>query len=210
MTSDGELRECVMAWCRAEDLLYRAVLQEPTLYTSCVKLVRGVTDSLVGITEVDALMREYHAADPESVASIADALELPYREFIDYDLALDAGYYLRYQEIVEAKSSADVRERIEKARSEGAEWVVLYDNKMRSRGHTYFERLEMQLSDGIGLRTSSELDWEKGRIFTLEPLALDPETGQLKRGVPPPAPMQEFATEGEMVAVADELRAKYS
>ncbi|HEX2987631.1 MAG TPA: hypothetical protein VHS06_05615, partial [Chloroflexota bacterium] len=210
MTFEADLRECVIAWRRAEDLYYRSVLQEPSLYTSSINLVRAIADSLAEITELAALVGEYRVADPELVATIADSLELPHREFIDYDLALDAGYYLRYQEIAEIESAAEIRDRIEKARSEGDEWVVLYDNKTRSRGHTYFERLEMQLSNGIGLRTSSELDWEKGRIFTVEPINLDPETGQMRRGVRSSDPMQEFTTLGEMAAAVEALRVKYS
>jgi hypothetical protein len=199
-----------MGWHKSEDSLYGSVLQAPDLYTSCVRLVRAVANSLGDANEVGALLGAYRQADPETVASIADAMELPRREFLDYDLVLDSAFYIRYQEIVDAKSCSEMQERVNRARAEGAEWAVLYDNKTRSRGHTFFERLEMRLSDGFGVRTGSELDWERGRVYVVEPVSLDPDSGQLRRGVPPPEALQEFATEGEMVAAVDALRRKYS
>ncbi|MGI5835298.1 MAG: hypothetical protein ACOX87_02245 [Chloroflexota bacterium] len=205
-----EIREQVISWRRSEDNLYRAVVQAPELYTNCIRLVRAVANSLSDLNDSDALMEAYHQTDSETVASIADAMDLERRAFLDYDLILDAAFYIRYQEIADMKSCADIQERVNRARSEGAEWVLLYDNKIRSRGHSYFERLEMQLSDGFGLRTSSELDWEKGLVFTVEPVNLDPCTGLLKRGVPPPEPPQQYLTEKEMAAAVEKLRSKYS
>lgn len=210
MANENEIRELVSGWHRSEDHLYRSVLQVPALYTSCVRLVRAVADSLSNTNDVDALLDSYERAAPDTVSSIADAMDLPRRDFLDYELALDAAFYLRYQEILEARAREDMQERVNRARSGDAEWAVLFEEETRSRGHTFFQRLEMHLPDGIGLRTSTELDWEKGRIYLVELIQLDPDTGQPKRGVPSPGQTQEFATRGEMMAAVEALRARYS
>jgi hypothetical protein len=68
----------------------------------------------------------------------------------------------------------------------------------------------MHLPDGVGLYTAVELDWEKGRVYVVEPIMLDPATGEPLRGVTPPDPRREFATHEELVAEVARLRSKYS
>ena len=68
----------------------------------------------------------------------------------------------------------------------------------------------MHLSSGMGLYSAIELDWEKGRLYVVEPIVLDPATGEPMRKVRPPDPRQEFTTHEEMAAVLATLREKYS
>jgi hypothetical protein len=210
VAAEEEIRERVVGWRRSEDHLYASVLQVPELYTSCIRLVRAIANTLGSVDKEDELLRLYGQDEPDSVSSIADSLDLPRREFLDYDLARDTAFYLRYQEIVGARTIAEVQERITKARLAGEEWAVLYEEETRSRGHVFFQRLEMHLSDGNGLRSGSELDMEKGRVYVVEPVCLDPESGQRRQGVHPPDRLREFMTQDEMKAAVDALRARYS
>lgn len=208
--SEAERRERVDAWRQAEDRFYASVLTMPEAYASGIRLVRALANRLDDVRDVEALLDAYRDTDVDDVAEVAEELELSHRHFVDYELALDAAFYLRYQEVLEEQAEGDIRTRLTQARSEGEEWVVLYDNETRQRGHTFFQRLEMHLPDGIGLYTASELDWEKGRVYVVEPIVLDPDTGRPHRGVPPPEPRQEFETREELAAAVAAMREKYS
>ena len=144
------------------------------------------------------------------LVAIAEEIDLHRRHVINYDLARDAAFYLRYQEILEAKAQAEVQAKLAEAQAQGEEWVTLYDNETSRQGQTFFQKLEIHLPDGLGLYTSVELDWDKGRVYVLEPIVLDPATGQPKRGVAPPDPKQEFITREELVAAVVRLREKFS
>jgi hypothetical protein len=173
-------------------------------------LVRALADSLTRVTEVEGLVKVYRDYDLDRVGLIAEELALSHLDFIDFELARDAAFYLRYQEILEAQDRARVQARLAEARAQAAQWVTLYDNETKRQGRTFFQRLEMRLPDGLGLYTAVELDWEKGRIYVVEPIMLDPATGEPRRGVAPPDPRQEFATREELVAAVAALREKYS
>ena len=88
--------------------------------------------------------------------------------------------------------------------------MTLYNNEQLGQGVTFFQRLEMHLPDGLGIYSAIELDWEKGRVYVVEPLVLDPATGDPQREVRPPDPRQEFATQQELAVAVMTLRKKYS
>ena len=136
-------------------------------------------------------------------------LDAPQVVLLDCQLALGAAFYLRAQEIQQARAQADFQARLAAARAQGQRWVTLYDQERRRHGHTFFQRLDMRLSDGFGLRSASEMDWEKGRVFVLEPLLLDPATGLPQRDHPAPEPPQEFATRAALDLALAALREKY-
>ncbi len=208
--TENEIREQIAAWRKGEDRYYQAVLVEPELYTVGIQLVRAVVNRLSHVTEVEALVEAYHQFQTGDLVAIAEEMDLPRRHFLNYDLAREAAFYLRYQEILEAKAQTDRQARIAEAQSQGTEWVTLYDNETSRYGQTFFQKLEMHLPDGLGLYTAVELDWEKGRVYVLEPIQLDPTTGQPQPGIAPPDRKQEFATREELVAAVARLRDKYS
>jgi hypothetical protein len=125
-------------------------------------------------------------------------------------LARDAAFYLRYQEILDTQDRARIQIKLAEARQQAAQWVMLYDSETKRQGRTFFQRLEMRLSDGLGLYTAVELDLEKGRVYVVEPIMLNPASGEPLRGVTPPDPRQEFASGEELVAAVARLREKYS
>ncbi len=210
MSIEDELSAQVNSWRKMEDKYYAAVLNVPELYMAGIRLVRAVVDRLSDATTGEALLAAYRQTDVDFVADVADELDVPQFAFLNYDLARDTAFYLRYQEILEAQAEASVQAKIVEARAAGLEWVVLFDNETKSQGHSFFQRLEMHLPDGIGLYTAIELDWEKGRLYVVEPLVLDVETGKPRPGIAPPDPRQEFTRRAELAAAVAALREKYS
>lgn len=208
--AEPEIREQVAKWRQAEDRYYQSVLTAPELYTAGIQLVRAVVNRLSEVTEVEALLNAYTQLEVSHLVAIAEEIDLPRRHFIDYDLARDAAFYLRYREILEAKAQAEVQAKLAEAQAQAEEWVTLYDNETSRQGQTFFQKLEIHLPDGLGLYTSVELDWDKGRVYVLEPIVLDPATGQPKRGVASPDPKQEFTTREELAAAVARLHSKYS
>lgn len=210
MTDEDQLRSLVATWRKSQDSLYASVMQAPSLYMGCIRLVRATADQMAGIEDAEGLLKEFREGDPDLVASVADDLELPQLEFLDFDQVRNAAFYLRYQEIAGTRYQTEVQQKVAEARASGSDWVVLHEETTRARGRSYTRRLEMHLPDGFALYTGSELDWERGRIYVVEPMSLDPESGQPRRDDASPTPRQEFATQEEMSAAAEALRAKHS
>src|SRR5262245_51164249 len=193
-----------------EDQFYRAVLNDSDSYMLGIRLVRAIADSLRSITDLQTLVDRFQRTGSDYVVPIADTLGAPQVLLLDYQLALGAAFYLRAQEIQEGDSRADIQARLATARAQNQRWVVIDTYESQRYGRTFFRRLEMRLPDGFGLYTASELDWEKGHIYILEPMLLDPDTGQRHTGIAPPETPQEFATHEELMRAVEALREKYA
>jgi len=221
MTDDGQSAICngpmnnqeVQAYIvelrSIEDKFYRAILGDTDSYMLGIRLVRAVADSLKPIADLATLVAYFQRTGSDYVIPIADTLGAPQVMLLDYQLALGAAFYLRAQEIVEDSARADVGARLAAARALGQRWVMLDEHETQRYGRTFFRRLEMRLPDGFSLYTASELDWERGHIYVLEPMLLDPTTSQPRRGAVPPEPRQEFATHEELIRAIEALREKY-
>jgi hypothetical protein len=204
-----ELQPYIAEWRAIEDRFYRQILNDADLYMIGIRLVRAVADSLGTTADLATLVELFQRSSSDDVAAIADTLDAPQVVLLDCQLALGAAFYLRAQEIQQTRAQADVQDRLAAARAQGQGWVALYDQESRRQGHTFFQRLDMRLADGFGLRSASEMDWEKGRVFVLEPLLLDPATGQPRRDHPAPEPQQEFTTRAALDLALAALREKY-
>lgn len=191
-------------WRAMEDRFYRAILAGD-LYMLGIRLVRAIAESLTPVEDLEALVARFQRTTTGDVIPIADALEAPQVLLLDYQLALGAAFYLRARELQEAAAGADLRERIEAARAQGQTWVLLADRQTRRYGKAMFQRLEMRLPDGFGIYTASELDWEKGWVYVLQPLRLDPRTGR-RSGATSLGLSREYATLEELQQAAGALR----
>ena len=203
------LQPYLAEWRMIEDRFYRQVLNDADLYMIGIRLVRAVADSLQTTADLAALVERFQRSSSDDVAVIADTLDAPQVVLLDCQLALGAAFYLRAQEIQQECAKADVQARLAAARAQGQRWVALYDQESRRHGHAFFQRLDMRLSDGFSLRSASEMDWEQGRVFVIEPLLLDPATGLPRRDLPAPEPQQEFATREALMQALAALREKY-
>ena len=205
-----EIQAYLAEWRMIEDRFYRQVLNDADLYMIGIRLVRAVADSLQTTADLETLVERFQRSSSDDVAAIADTLDAPQVVLLDCQLALGAAFYLRAQEIQQTRAQADFQARVVAARVQGQRWVTLYDQESRRHGHAFFQRLDMRLSDGFGLRSASEMDWEKGRVFVIEPLLLDPATGLPRRDLPVPELPQEFATRAALDMALAALREKYS
>jgi hypothetical protein len=207
-----EIRQQIRAWREQESKFYAAALSEAELYMAGIQLVRAIANNLSNISDLDALVRYHSQLDVEYVLPIADTLDTPLAVFLDYTFALGAAFHVRAQEIQEEKIKKQAQVRILSASQDNESnqrWVVLYDEKSQRNGITFFWRLEMHLTNGIGLQTSCELDFEKGRVYVVELLVLDPHNGHICRDVKLPDAKQEFRSQDELGAAVVALRQKY-
>ena len=200
----------VASWRKDEEKFYRSVLNDTQLYMGAMQLVRLIVDSLEHDTDVDSLVSHYKQIDSSYVNPIAKTLDLPQLVLLNYDLALSSGFYIRWREILESQALAETEVLVAKARKNGEEWVVIYDNETERSGYSFFERLEMHLPDGISLRIASDLDLEKGRIFSVEPMVLDLKTGRIRQDSSPSDTRKEFTTKEALMVEVGRLRTKYS
>jgi hypothetical protein len=208
--TNQDLSTYLPQWRQAEDKFYGAALSAPELYTAGMQLVRGLVNSLAEVNTVEDLLVAYKQFPISRVEEIGEALAITQRDFLDYNLALDAAFYLRHREILEAQAKAEIQAKIAQAQVAEEDWVTLYNTEQERQGVTFFQKLEMHLSDGLGLYSAIELDWEKGRVYVVEPLILDPTTGELLRETRPPDSRQEFTNREEMVTTVAALKKKYS
>lgn len=207
--TEPEIQAQALTWRKAEDRFYQSVLNAPEIYTVGIRLVRAIANNLAAVVEPETLVQVYRQFELEQVGLIADELDLAQADFVDFELARDAAFYLRYQEILDQQDQTRVQASLAEAEAAGAQWVTLYDNETKRQGRAFFQRLEMRLPDGLGLYTGVELDMEKGRVYVVEPIMLDPASGEPRRGVPAPDPREEFSSREEFNAAVARLGKKY-
>jgi hypothetical protein len=206
----AEVRAYLTELRQAEDQFYRAVLNETELYMLAIRLVRAIANGLQPITDLETLIGRFQRSSADDVIPIADALENPRVLVLDYQLALAAAFYLRAQEIQEQATQADFQRRLAAARAEGQPWALIFDHEQKRYGKPLVRRLEVRLADGLSLYTGSELDLEKGLLYTLEPMWLDLDSGKPRQGVALPQPRQEFASREALLAAAAAFRQAYT
>jgi hypothetical protein len=94
---------------------------------------------------------------------------------------------------------------LERARIEGAEWVVLFEDVTPLGSH----RLEMHVATGRALHASSEVPLDARRpTFKLEAVQLDPRDGAWMLDKPPLMPERTFDTREEWDARIEQARAE--
>ena len=106
-----ETQAYVAEWRTMEDRFYRAVMGAAELYMLGIRLVRAIADTLAPVDDLAALVERFQRTGTDDVIPIADALDAPQVVLLDYQLALGAAFYLRAQQIQEARADADLRQR---------------------------------------------------------------------------------------------------
>jgi hypothetical protein len=207
--SEDEVKLLLKKWRKSEEEYFASIMNAVELYTEGIRLVRGIAND-IDVEDENNLPEAYTQMEIPHVTAIAESLELVHRDFLDYNLARDAAFNLRHRDILIAKSNAEIRERLAEARASGKEWVSLYNNEQEWKNKKIFQRLDMHLPDGMGIFSASEFEWEKGWVYVVEPIVLEPATGDPLREVQPPDPRQEFSSSEELAAAVALLREKYS
>ena len=121
----------------------------------------------------------------------------PMLALMDLEAVRDAAFCHRHREVTREQGKALARERLERARREGAEWVVLFDDVTPLGSHT----LEMHVRSGRALHASSDLPLDARRpTFSLEVVQLDPADGAWLLDKPPVMASRTFDTREEWEA----------
>src|SRR5215211_334820 len=155
------------------------------------------------VLDREAAIAAWRRAEARIYPSVMLNAEL-YQQYIG--LVRDAAFCHRHREITREQGKVLARERLERARREGAEWVVLFEDVTPLGSH----RLEMHVASGRALHASSELPLDAtGPTFTLEVVQLDPRDGAWLLDRPPVMPARTFDTREEWETRVAQARATF-
>jgi len=195
----------IAAWRRAEARIYPSVMLNADLYQQYIGLVRAIAELLEDVRTEDELV----AAWNERRELVQEALSRSTPSMLalmDREAVRDAAFCHRHREITREQGKVLARRRLERARVEGAEWVVLFED-VTPLGS---QRLEMHVASGRALHASSDLPLDASRpTFTLEVVQLDPRDGTWLLDRPPIMPARTFDTREEWESRVAQARSTF-
>jgi hypothetical protein len=195
----------IAAWRRAESRIYPSVMLNADLYQQYIGLVRAIAELLEDVrTEEDLVVAwtERRELVQEAVARSQPSM----LGLMDHEAVRDAAFCHRHREITREQGKVLARRRLERARIEGAEWVVLFED-VTPLGS---QRLEMHVASGRALHASSDLPLDASRpAFSLQVVQLDPRDGAWLLDRPPLMPAQSYDTRKEWEARIDQARSRF-
>lgn len=197
-----ERDEAVATWRRAEARVYPAVMVNAALYEQYLVMVRAVVDELDDVRTEDDLVIAW--MERRGIAAEVIAAKQPSMDVLmDKDAVRDAAFCQRHRDITREQAKDIARERLEQARRDQAEWVVLFEDVTPFGSH----RLEMHVRTGRAIHASSKVDLDKPRPeYSLEVVQLDPENGAWILDRPPLMPSTRCDTEEEWRVRIDQAR----
>jgi hypothetical protein len=195
----------ISAWRRAEARIYPSVMVNAELYQQYIGLVRAIAELLEDVRTEDELVAAW-SERRELVQEAASRNTPPMLGLMDHEAVRDAAFCHRPRDNPRFLVMVRARARLERARREGAEWVVLFEDVTPLGSH----RLEMHVASGRALHASSELSLDATRpTFTLEVVQLDPRDGTWLLDRPPVMPARTFDTREEWETRVAQARATF-
>jgi hypothetical protein len=192
----------IAAWRRGEARVYPSVMVNAELYQEYIGVVRAVAELLGDVRTEDDLVTAWNERR-ELVHEAISRSPPPLLSFMDLEAVRDAAFCHRHREITRERGKELARERLERARRDGAEWVMLFEDVTPVGSH----RLDMHVRSGRALHASSELPLDTTRPkFTLEAVQLDPADGTWLLDAPPLMPARTFDTREEWEARIGQAR----
>ncbi|MFN8123305.1 MAG: hypothetical protein U0237_12835 [Thermoleophilia bacterium] len=200
-----ERDEAIATWRRAEARVYPAVMVNAALYEQYLVMVRAVVDELDDVRTEDDLVIAWN--ERRGIAAEVIAAKQPSMGVLmDKDAVRDAAFCQRHRDITREQAKDIARERLEQARRDQAEWVVLFEDVTPFGSH----RLEMHVRTGRAIHASSKVDLDKPRPeYSLEVVQLDPENGAWILDRPPLMPSTRCDTEEEWRVRIDQARTTF-
>jgi hypothetical protein len=197
--------DAIAAWRRAEARVYPSVMVNAELYQQYIGVVRAVAEELRDVRTEDDLVVAWSERRDLVRAAVSRSAP-PMLALMDQGAIRDAAFCHRHREITREQGKALAAERLERARREQAEWVVLFDDVTPIGSHT----LEMHVASGRALHYASELPLDATRPkFTLEVVQLDPRDGAWLLDKPPLMPEQTYDTREEWEARSESARSQF-
>ena len=133
----------IAAWRRAEARVYPSVMVNAALYEQYIGVVRAVAEELRDVRTEDALVEAWRERR-DVVQTVVARSAPPMLALMDLDAVRDAAFCHRHREITREQGKELARARLERARRDGAEWVVLFED-VTPLGS---QRLEMHVASG--------------------------------------------------------------
>jgi hypothetical protein len=189
-------------WRRAEARIYPSVMVNAELYQQYIGVVRAVAEELRDVRTEDDLVAAWHERG-DVVREVVSRSAPPMLAIMDLGAVRDAAFCHRHRELTREQGKALAAERLLRARTSGAEWVVLFEDVTPLGSH----RLEMHVASGRALHAAAELPLDAGKPkFTLEVVELDPADGAWRLDKAPAMPEQTFDTREEWEARIEQAR----
>jgi len=196
--------DAIAAWRRAEARVYPSVMVDAAMYEQYLIMVRAVADELADVRTEDDLVTAWEERR-ELAGAVVERNAPSMRAFMDVAAVRDAAFCHRHREISRARGKEIARERLEQARRDGSEWVVLFDDVTPLGSH----RLEMHVRSGRGLHASCKRDVDRPATYSLEVVQLDPRTGTWLLDQPPLMSAETYPTADEWEARIARARATF-
>jgi hypothetical protein len=168
---------------------------DATLYQQYVQVVREIVEQLRDVRTEDELVRTWHEQRDlgrETLTRLSPSMAA----LMDPEAVRDAAFCQRHRETTRERAKEIARERLERARREGAEWVVLFEDVTPFGSH----RLEMHVGSGRAIHASVKADPDRGPTYELEVVQLDPRDGAWLLDKPPVMPAKRFTRHDEWEA----------
>jgi hypothetical protein len=201
----ADLEEAVATWRRAEARVYPSVMVNAALYEQYVMAVRAIAEELSDVRSDEELYeawRERKDIALEVVGRTAPSM----RAVMDLGALRDAAFCHRHRQLTRERGKEIARERLERARRERQEWVVLFED-VTPLGS---ERLEMHVRTGRAIHASSKTELDRPRpTFELEVVQLDPATGAWLVDQPPLMPSRRYDSHEEWLARVEQARTTF-
>jgi len=201
----ADLEEAVATWRRAEARVYPSVMVNAALYEQYVMAVRAIAEELSDVRTDEELYeawRERKDIALEVVGRTAPSM----RAVMDLGALRDAAFCHRHRQLTRERGKEIARERLERARRERQEWVVLFED-VTPLGS---ERLEMHVRTGRAIHASSKTELDRPRpTFELEVVQLDPATGAWLVDQPPLMPSRRYDSHEEWQARVEQARTTF-
>jgi hypothetical protein len=180
-------------------------MHNPTIYQQYIGVVRAIAEELSDVRDDDGLVAAWH--ERRDIATAVLSRSPPtMRAVMDLDAVRDAAFCHRHRELTRQRGKQIAAERLERARREGAEWVVLFEDVTPLGSH----RLEMHVRSGRALHASTQVEVDSAQpTFELEVVQLDPADGAWMVDRPPLMPTQRYATEEEWQARIAQARTTF-
>jgi hypothetical protein len=180
-------------WRRAEARIYPSVMVNAELYQQYIGVVRAVAAELLDVRTEDDLVAAWHERR-EVVRAVVSRSAPPMLALMDMGAIYDAAFCHRHRELTREQGKALAASRLERARVDGAEWVVLFEDVTPLGSHV----LEMHVVSGRALHYAASLPLDASRPkFTLEVVQLDPADGAWRLDVAPLMAEQTFDSREE-------------
>jgi hypothetical protein len=156
-------------WRRAEARIYPSVMVNADLYQQYIGVVRAVASELTDVKTEDDLVAAWHERR-DLVREVVSRSAPPMLALMDLGAVFDAAFCHRHRDLTREQGKALAAQRLERARVEGAEWVLLFED-VTPLGS---QLLEMHVASGRALHYAASLPLDASRPkFTLEVVQLD-------------------------------------